>query len=177
MKYWTKVVYVADGGVCARAWCVCLSTMRIRPPGNRNLYQYGMGKKKLLANFYSNTLTAERQMFSCVALRMQELTLIKLRFCEERGRGRSSPFWACPFYEQLRKKSMDGIERTAVYSVYYTDVVDCKTNFARLIEFARARHGLRGGLEDAFERLRRTARSVNAYEERIDQGEKEQGIK
>ncbi|GBP97328.1 Retrovirus-related Pol polyprotein from type-1 retrotransposable element R1 2 [Eumeta japonica] len=55
--------------------------------------------------------------------------------------------WSCPMYDELRKEMLDGLTRTTVGPVYYPDLVASQANFRRLVEFARAWHGLRGGLE------------------------------
>ncbi|GBP63890.1 Retrovirus-related Pol polyprotein from type-1 retrotransposable element R1 2 [Eumeta japonica] len=55
---------------------------------------------------------------------------------------------SCPLYAEMRMKMMNGITREDMEPIYYTDLVSCKANFDRLVEFARAWHRLRGRLEE-----------------------------
>ncbi|GBP05073.1 Retrovirus-related Pol polyprotein from type-1 retrotransposable element R1 4 [Eumeta japonica] len=53
--------------------------------------------------------------------------------------------WSCPLYDDIRSEMLSGIEVLQVGPVYYADLVGTQANFRRLVEYARAWHGLRGG--------------------------------
>ncbi|GBP58015.1 Retrovirus-related Pol polyprotein from type-1 retrotransposable element R1 4 [Eumeta japonica] len=86
----------------------------------------------------------------CFQKRMYELKLCvtSVCLCGREIEDLHHILWACPLYDEIRVKMMDGITRMSMDPIYYTGLVSSKANFDRLVEFARAWHRLRGRLDE-----------------------------
>ncbi|GBP88565.1 Retrovirus-related Pol polyprotein from type-1 retrotransposable element R1 [Eumeta japonica] len=86
----------------------------------------------------------------CFRKRLNDMKLCdtSVCFCGMEDEDMYHILWSCPLYAEMRMKMMNGITREDMGPIYYTDLVSCKTNFDRLVEFARAWHRLRGRLEE-----------------------------
>ncbi|GBP97333.1 Retrovirus-related Pol polyprotein from type-1 retrotransposable element R1 4 [Eumeta japonica] len=83
----------------------------------------------------------------CFRKRLYDLGLNETSrcLCEQTDEDMHHVLWSCPLYDDIRSEMLSGIEVLQVGPVYYADLVGAQANFRRLVEYARAWHGLRGG--------------------------------
>ncbi|GBP63882.1 Retrovirus-related Pol polyprotein from type-1 retrotransposable element R1 [Eumeta japonica] len=85
----------------------------------------------------------------CFRKRLYELGLNETSecLCGQTDEDMHHVLWSCPLYDDLRSDMLSGIKVLQVGPVYYADLVGTQANFRRFVEYARAWHGLRGGLK------------------------------
>ncbi|GBP70804.1 Retrovirus-related Pol polyprotein from type-1 retrotransposable element R1 4 [Eumeta japonica] len=83
----------------------------------------------------------------CFRKRLHDLGLneTSMCLCEQTDEDMHHVLWSCPLYDDIRSEMLSGIEVLQVGPVYYADLMGTQANFRRLVEYARAWHGLRGG--------------------------------